>query len=173
MFIIIPTDVLNKIICLLDNNSNHSLILSSKYSYNHGKQYGYITNILLDYKQTYRSFLDIFNNNFFNMQTVEINGMDNPHIWLPSYKKNIIFSNCSINEYINPDKTALITKSLKIQDYTREKNKNIININWEKFINLEKLDLYVYNINLIGIEKLTKLKYKSINILKQKKRKLH
>ena len=94
--------------------------------------------------------------------------MDNPHLWIPVFVQNINFDHCSISEYLNPGKQAHITKKLRLTDYNRYKNNNILKVNWECFQNLEELELYVYDVDLTGIEKLKRLSKININTMKSK-----
>ena len=165
----LPSDIIICITSFLDNKSNNHLISSSKNLNKHGKQYGYLTRILLDYKETYFSFTHKYYKHLNTINTIEIKETLNPHILIPDYTYILIFSHCSINKYINPD-NIVKTKVLKITDYHRNINKNILRINWERFKHLEYLELYIYDVELKGIEKLEKLKYKKIDTSSNKKR---
>jgi hypothetical protein len=55
-----------------------------------------------------------------------------------------------MNNRINPDKTT--TEILIIRDVHRSKSNKKITINWEKFPRLRVLDLYIFDIELKGIE---------------------
>jgi hypothetical protein len=91
--------------------------------------------------------------------------MENPQSILPKFVRNIYFDHCSISKYINPKKIMYQTKKLRLTDYHRYSNKQKLRINWNCFPNLEELELYVYDVDLSGIENLPKLYNKKINTL--------
>ena len=94
-----------------------------------------------------------------------MSGIDDPHLWLPNYTQYLVFDHCSISGYLNPGRHGSVTKSLKIRDYHRYKNKQTLRVNWECFPNLEELELYVYNVDMTDINKLKKLTTVIINKL--------
>lgn len=164
----LPSDIILYVSSFLDNKSNSRLISTCKCLNTHGKTYGYLTKLILDYKETYFSFIHKFYKNINTINTIEIKESVNPHILIPEYTHILIFSHCSINKYINPD-NVVKTKVLKITDYHRHTNKNILRINWKCFKNLEYLELYIYDVELEGIETLEKLKYKKIDTVNKKR----
>jgi hypothetical protein len=156
-------EILGFIISFLDNKTNICLIKTCKYVYNHGEQFGYLSYIKIKYGIKMMEFFYHFCKHSFYIKTVEIYGMDDPHLWIPSFVQNINFDHCFISGYLNPGKQAYVTKKLRYVDYHRYKNKHILKVNWECFINLEELELYVYDVDLSGIEKLQKLSRININ----------
>ena len=162
----LPVDIILHITSFLNNKSNINLVETCKYLYNYGKKFGFLRSIKYDYKQNYNIFLNTYNQHRNTIKKIKINGIENPHIWLPNYTETLIFSHCSINEYINPGPRALLTKVFILTDYNRYKNHIRLRINWEWFINIEILELYVYDVDIIGIDKLTKLRHKKINTIK-------
>jgi hypothetical protein len=161
-------EILATIISLLDNKTNVCLIRTCKYIYNHGEEFGYLSYIKIKYGTNMMNFFHNFCKHSYHIKTVDIYGMDNPHLWIPVFVQNINFDNCSISEYLNPGKQAHITKKLRLTDYNRYKNNNILKVNWECFQNLEELVLYVYDVDLTGIEKLKRLSKININTMKSK-----
>jgi len=99
------------------------------------------------------------------IKTVEIKHVDNPHLWLPHLVENLIFDHCDITTYFNPGKKSYVTKKLILKDYLRHKYKTTFRINWNCFPNLEELELYVYDVNMEGIDVCKKLHTKKINTL--------
>jgi hypothetical protein len=165
MFLNLSSDIITCIIRFLDNRTNCRIISTCKELNIYGKKYGYLTSILLDYKEQYFSFIHKYHNHSNTINKIEIKETLNPHLLIPEYTEILIFSHCSIDKYINPD-NIVKTRVLKITDYHRSTNKNVLRINWDKFIHLEYLELYIYNIELKGVEKLEKLLYKKIDIQK-------
>ena len=167
-FINIPIDILNNIISFLDNKTNVILMLTCKYLSNHGKKFGYLNSIKLDYKDNYNNFIHKYSNHHRTIKKIEIIGYQNPHLWIPKYVEIIIFSHCSINHYLNPGLYGLATKVLILKDYNRYRNHYKLHVNWEFFKNLEILELYVYDVDIKDITKLTKLHSKKINTVVKK-----
>ena len=164
-----PSNLLDIIISFLDNKTNVSLIRACKYIRNHGEKFGYISYIKVDYTVNMMDFLHQYCKHSRCVTTIQIKGINDPHIWLPKFVQNIDFEHCSISQYLNPGKQAHITKKLKIMDYHSYKNKQTLLVNWDCFRNLEELELYVYDVDLTGIEKLKKLTKIKINTMKTQK----
>ena len=158
---------LSLIISFLNNKSSIYLIKTCRYIKTHGDRYGFLTSLELDYTTDTMAFIRWFSYHQETLRTVKIKGMDNPHMWLPKYVENVIFDHCSVIKRINPQKPIYVTKSLNITDYHRYNNKNTLRINWTQFPNLEKLELYVYDVDLNGLD-LKTLKICKINTLTHK-----
>jgi hypothetical protein len=153
-----PSDIISKIMSFLDNRVNARLIRICKYIHLHGKEFGYASYINANLSTNMGVFIRRFCQHSHYIKTVEIYGIDNPHIWIPHFVERLIFEQCSITGYVNPGKQAHVTKSLKLTDYHRYKFKTILRVNWLCFPNLEELELYVYDVDLTGIEQCQKLK---------------
>jgi hypothetical protein len=160
-----PTDIMLHITSFLDNKSNINLIETCKYLYKYGQKFGFLKSIQFNYKENYNIFLERYNIHRNTIKKIKVNGVENPHLWIPNYTETLIFSHCSIYEYINPGPRALLTKVFILTDYHRYKNHIKLRINWDCFINLEILELYVYDVDIIGIHKLSKLRQTKINTI--------
>jgi hypothetical protein len=130
-----------------------------------GKKFGYANFINANLTTNIMTFTRNFCQHSNSIKTVEIWGIDDPHIWLPHYVERIIFENCFISSYINPGEQAYVTKSLKITDYHRHNSKTQLRINWECFPNLEELELYVHDVDLTNIKQCKLLKSLKINFI--------
>lgn len=150
----LPSDITNNIIKYLDNTSSTYLINTCKDTYTHGKNNGFVTYIKADLELNMMEFIKRFCQHSRIVTTVEIVGVPNAHLWIPEYVENLIFTRCHIPTYINPTKKVYVTKKIVLSDYNRNVHKNTVKINWEQFPNLETLELYVYKVDLTGIEKL-------------------
>lgn len=100
-----------------------------------------------------------------SIRVIQISYRDNPYLMLPEYPEQLIFEHCSIGVW-NPGNKAYKTKYVKLLDYNRYGNKRHLTINWSCFPNLEKLDLYVWSVDLNGIENCKKLKNIKIDKVK-------
>ena len=161
----LPTDLVTNILSLSDNKTGISLIKTCKSINNCGIEHGYLTSAKADLNIDILSFIRKCCDHFHTLNKIEMSYMDDPQSWLPFFVERIIFNHCSITKYWNPGNKANIVKTLKLTDYSRYKFKTTLCVNWECFKNLESLELYVYNVDLSGIDKLTKLKRKNINTL--------
>ena len=153
-----PSVILSHVMLFLNNKTNTHLINTCKELHKHGKKIGYLTSIKTSVALSMMIFINNFCDHSRTLKTVEMRGIDDPHLWLPNYTQHLIFDHCSISEYLNPGRQARVTKSLKLRNYHRYKNKQTLRVNWECFPNLEELELYVYDVDMTGIEKLKKLK---------------
>ena len=164
-----PHAIILLITSFLDDKTNINLMSTCKYIYSYGELYGFLKSIKLDYKENYINFIKHYNKHKHTIKKIEVNRIDNPHMWIPDYVETLVFSHCSIDHYLDPPSTCLFTKELILHDYNRYKNKNKLRINWECFKNIEILELYVYDVDIKGIEKLTKLRKKNIDTIISKK----
>lgn len=161
-----PSDILSYIMLFLRNIDNERICRTCKSLLEHGKNYGYTTFLKSDLNTSTMDFFRRFRQHSATIKTVEIKHVDNPHLWLPHFVENLIFDHCDITEYFNPGNKAYVTKKLILKDYNRYKYKTTVRINWECFPNLEELELYVYDVNMEGIDVCKKLHTKKINTLK-------
>lgn len=161
------TDTLFTIISFLDNKSSSALIRTCSIIKKHGDTYGFATHMSFDSIIDTMSFIRRFYHHINTLKSVYIRGIDNPHIWIPQYVERMVFDHCCVVKEINPIMTSYVTKYLKITDYHRTKYKTKVYINWEKFPNLEKISLYVFDINLDGLN-MKKLKEYNINTMSYK-----
>ena len=166
---ILNSDLLSHLTSFLDNKTNTNFLRSCKNLAHHAKKFGYSSHIKYTLSINIMTFLHRFCQHSSSIRTVEIRGMDNPHLWLPNYVERLIFDHCAITNYLNPKKCIYVTKYLKLTDYNRYKYKTHVRINWACFPNLEELELYVHSVDLTGIEHCTKLKKMIINTMEGKK----
>jgi len=166
-----PVVILSYVKSFLDNKSSINLMITCKEMSQYGKNTAFLTSIRLDYKENYSKFIQRYSQHKNTIKKIEVNGMENPHLWLPNYVNTVMFLHCSIYEYVDPGPSALFTKVLILRDYNRHKNQYLLCINWDWFVNLEILELYVYDVDIKGIDKLTKLREKKIDTIMSKKRK--
>lgn len=160
----VPSDLITNILGFLNNKSSVSFIRTCIHINNVSKKHGYVTSLRSKMNDDIFTFIRTCCEHSLTLKTIELNYMDDPHLWIPFYVNNIIFKHCSITKRWNPGKKALCIKKLKLEDYNRYKFKNTLKINWESFENLEELRLYVYDVDLSGIDKLTKLKNVFIDV---------
>ena len=165
----IPYDLLSHITSFLDDTTNTRLLRVCKYFSEYAKNFGYVTYIKADLSTNMMTFIHRFNIHSSSINTVEIQYIDDPHIWIPHYVEKLIFKHCSVISYINPKEQVYVTKYFKLIDYHRYKYKQTLRINWERFPNLEELELYVYDVDLIGIKHCKKLKRTVINTVTEYK----
>lgn len=164
----IPTDYITYILSFCDNNSGVSVINTCTFFYKFSKENGYATKItnnnINEFEFIRRCILHSK-----TLSTINMNGYVNPHLWVPMFKENMIFTHCSFPSRIfYRDKNCNITKHLTITDYHRYTNNIVLSIDWSIFPNLEELILYVFDVDLNGIENCKKLKTCRINTLKNK-----
>jgi hypothetical protein len=86
------------------------------------------------------------------IKSITMHNTNAPVQWLPLtlWPDKVVFERCFMDAVINPVKT--VTETLIINDVHRCNNKQKLTINWKKFSNLKILDLYIYDIDLTGIE---------------------
>lgn len=159
----LPSELVTNIVCFLDNKSACSLVKTCKSINDCGKEYGYLSSLKTGMNDDILTFIRTCCEQCHILKSIEMSYMDNPHVWLPFLVERIVFNHCAITKYWNPGKRASIIKTFKLTDYNRYKFKTTLHVNWECFQNLEKLELYVYDVDLTGIDKLTKLKEININ----------
>ena len=157
----LPSDLISHIASFIDNKTNTQLSRSCKELNNHGYSVS-ITSESFPYMMT---FIRNFCKHQYSIKKTVIKYIDDPQLWLPSFTEHIEFLHCVIPSYINPPLASKShqTKYLKITDYHRYTRKTVVRINWGCFPNLEELELYVYDIDLTGIENCTKLNKRKID----------
>ena len=163
-----PTDVLLYIMSFLDNKTNSNIVSTCRVLRQHGKNNGYINKIKANYSVDMREFLSLFCVHTNTIKTVTIDGFENPHLWVPIFRENMFFTHCSFPTRLSPGKGGRSTKYIVLTDYHRFKNKLTLEIDWEDFPNLEELELYVYSVNMKGIDNCKKLKRVKINTINYK-----
>lgn len=156
-----PPEILSIVISFLDNKSGSYISSTCKNLNNHCKTNGYITVMKLNYRTRKINFVRLFCKHARAIQTVFITGVNNPHIWMPRFVDTVIFRDCFISMYIDPGKSAASTRILKIRDCNRNTypkiDKTVLKVNWSCFKNLQILDLYVYGVDMTGIDELDNL----------------
>jgi hypothetical protein len=159
-FLNLSSDIIKDIISLLEDISRSRLVRTCKDLYIHGKVHGFVSFINADLHTNMMTFIQRFCQHSHTMKSVDIQGLDNPHLWLPHYVERLYFNHCSITNYINPGSrtNSHVVKVIKLTDYHRYKLKTVVHINWNCFPNLEELELYCYDVHINGLEKLKKLK---------------
>lgn len=163
-----PTDVLMYIMSFLDNRTNINIILTCRILRKHGENNGYINKINANYRVDMREFIYLFRVHTNTIKTVTMDGFENPHLWVPIFRENMLFTHCYFTKHLTTGKGGKTTKRIVITDYHRFKNKLTLEIEWEDFPNLEELELYVYDVNMKGIDNCKKLKRVKINTPKYK-----
>lgn len=145
----IPTDLLSIVMGFLDSKSKTNFLRTCKYIKDYFYKTGYSNFIKADMHTDMMDFIEKFHKHNKTIKTVKISCIDNPLIWIPEFKNTMIFENCTIDEYINPEphKKSYNTVNLKITDYNRSKHNKNLRINYDKFNNLENLELCVYKSN--------------------------
>lgn len=163
-----PTEIILGIMSFLDNKTNTKLVRTCKSFHNHGKKFGYLTQLKVNNIIDKIYYLNIYLEHSKCLTTIEMNGFENPHLLLPRYVYNIKFDHCSISKYLDPGKQIYETEKITLKDYHRYKNKLTLQVNWSRFPNLKELQLYVYDVDLTGITELKKLKKININTVVKK-----
>ena len=153
------------ILSFLDNKSGIKMMSTCRSINLNGRKNGFLTSLKLDNKIDAMDFFKQCIKHQETLKKITICGYDNPHMWIPQYIETLIFDHCSVLECIDPPEIVYETKYIKITDYHRLRLKNKLYINWSKFPNLEHLELYVYSVDLSGLDT-TKLKICNINSLK-------
>lgn len=165
----IPTDCITYILSFCDNNSGTSIINTCIFFSIFSKKNGFATKInnnnINEFKFIERCILHSK-----TLSTINMKGYVNPHLWVPMFKENMLFTHCSFpSKIFDRKKNCNLTKCLSITDYHRYTNKIVLKIDWSIFPNLEELVLYVFDVDLNGIENCKKLKKCKINTIKNKK----
>lgn len=166
----ISTDCITHILSFCDNSSSTNIVNTCIFFREFSKNNGFATKI----SNKGISELEFIQRCILHCKTISIihvNGYVNPHLSVPIFKKNMIFTHCSFPSRIFDKKGCNITKSLIIADYHRFNNKLVLKIDWSMFPNLEYLSLYVFDVDLTGIECCKKLKLYEINTLALNKNK--
>jgi hypothetical protein len=158
-------DIINIFISYLNDYDNTHLIQACKKLYTYATKYGFVKYIKSDLDTNIMTFIQRFSIHSNTVKSVDIRYLDNPHEWLPHYVERICFVHCTITKYVNPSPSSKssIVKYLKLSDYHRFKFRNVLRVNWSKFPNLEELDLYVYDVDLTGIQDCKLLRKVKIN----------
>jgi hypothetical protein len=162
------SDIITIVMSFLQDKDNTKLIRTCNNLYTHGKDYGFVTFINGDLNTDMMTFMKRFSQHSNSINSVVLRSLDNPHIWLPHYVERLCFDHCAITSYINPHPRykSYMVKYLKLTDYNRYKFKSTLRINWDCFPNLEELEVYVHDVDLVGINMCKKLKKRKINTSK-------
>lgn len=165
----VPIDCITHILSFCDNNSGASIINTCTFFNKFSKNNGYATKITNNNNINEFEFIKRCIAHSKTLSVIHINGYINPHLWVPMFKETMVFTHCSFpSKIFNRDKKYNLTKCLTITDYHRYTNKIVLRIDWSILPNLEKLVLYVFDVDLNGIENCKKLKTCKINTLKNK-----
>jgi hypothetical protein len=161
------SDIITIVMSFLQDKDNTRLVRTCKNLCTHGKEYGFVTFINGDLNTDMMTFMERFCRHSNTINSVFLSSLDNPHNWLPHYVEKLCFNHCAITSYVNPSprSNSHVVKYLKLTDYNRYRYKTTLRINWDCFPNLEELELYVYDVDLVGIEKCIKLKKRKINTI--------
>jgi hypothetical protein len=169
LFTQISTSSIIHILSFCDNITGVNIINSCKFFNNHSKKHGFATKITANYCTDSIVFIHRCILHSMTTSTIHVDGYENPHLWVPMFKENMIFTHCSFPSRIFNRHDCYVTKYLKITDYHRYKNKLILRIDWDMFPNLEELVLYVFDVDLNHIKNCTKLKSCNIDTLNKNK----
>jgi hypothetical protein len=163
------SDIIPNIMSFLEDKDNTCLVRTCNNLYKHSKKYGFVNFIKGDLNTNMMTFIQRFSDHSHSVNSIELSYLDDPHIWLPHYVEKLFFDHCAITEYVNPPNrsNSQVVKYFKLTDYNRYKFKTTLRINWNCFPNLEELELYVYDVDLVGIDKCRNLKRRKINICKK------
>ena len=131
--------------------------------------YGYVRRLTLCMTSDYMNLVTIWAGiNLRSIRSVTVSDMSNPSSWLPfSWPEQVTFRDCRLFSTLTPPLNSR-TKFLKLHDSSRR----VIRIDWDKFPDLEVLDLNSFDVDLKGIEKCTNLKKIRLNFRNSFHRKL-
>tara|TARA_Y100000389_G_C17370088_1_gene468512 strand:- start:563 stop:1072 length:510 start_codon:yes stop_codon:yes gene_type:complete len=152
----IPEDLIFELWKYLNNESSINFLVTCKNIYNIGQKKGYINNITFNNNTDSINFINNYYKHKNLLHKIKITSNIIPHNWIfCSWPKIVILENCNFNEKISPYEITN-TEYLIIKDYSRFRNKTIIDINWKMFPNLKILDIYCYDINIKNIRNFCK-----------------
>ena len=153
------TDLLTYMFSFLNNKSVCCFVRSCKYIYDIGLKFGYLNYIRYNFTVDLMEFIKMFCNHTRTLSTVEIRGLQDPHIWLPDSVETLIFRQCSVSTKFELPNSYKIKKIIYIDTLRSD----YIDIDWSKFPNIMYLILYVKNIKISGLHNLKKLKNIKLN----------
>lgn len=159
----LPLDILSHIFYCQHDQTCSFLVRTCKTMYKYGKKTGYIKNISMGPNDDGIEFLKRFCEHSHTISYIKIESQDNPQVWIPKFTKKMVFIHCEPPSKSIKCVTGINTKHFVFHDYNRKLGKTLI-IDWMCFKNIEILDLYVFNVDLTGIEILLKLKNVNINV---------
>lgn len=162
----LPGDILKYIWDIIDNNTDTlSLMRTCNYFRRNGKKWGYIKTISFDISSDVINYINMYNKAVKSLKKLEIANIYDPISWITyrRWPRTVIFNNCNMG-YRTIDPLPSITESLVIHENRHLHDGKMLHINWCKFPKLRVLDIYTYNIDLIGIENCKELEIVRIDI---------
>jgi hypothetical protein len=144
----LSSDNINNILDFILNNKDMcNFRKTCKYFQHITNQYGYIRELFLSMTADYRNYIMLLDNSQTSLQTLKVEGLDNPLQWIPiSWPKTIIFKNCLFpdNLLIPPENS--ITEELKIN--INMKKYFFFNMDFTKLPKLKTINVKVPDMNL-------------------------
>ena len=132
-----------------------NLIFTSKNLKNIFYNYGYLDTLHISHNYSMEKFTYLYYRHKRTLKSLRLVNLYDPHLWIPTFWCNKVYLQyCGISSPLNP-RLSCNTDVIHIT----QTNSKIININWEKFPNLETLFLNGQDLNLQGINKCKKIKY--------------
>lgn len=166
MFNILPSDIIIYFWNFISNNKDTiSFLISSKYIYEIGKQYGYLKYLtngkyLNNGDDKIHNFIKNCLKHKISLFYLKIYNVKDPNIWIPiKWPKKISLINCLSSNYILNPYEETDTEELYIYNFDRHMYKPTKNvkINWSKFPKLKKLYIDSHSIDLSTLNVCSKL----------------
>lgn len=151
--VIVPEELVYLIWNLTDNKGSVSLACTNKWFNATGNQNGYVKHMSigrLNDDSTLTCVMRYLEHKR-SLHSIHIERLNNPQSWISGCLPIITcFNRCHFTTELNPPPSN--TEILTIRDQHRHQHNNTLRINWSKFPKLKVLDLYVFKVNLSGIE---------------------
>ena len=165
-FHLLPEDLILYIWIMIETNKDMvSLVSTCKRFRDIGKKRGYIKSIDFSWNSDYGNFFELWGRPKLFLHQIKISDFVDPITWIPTkhWAKTMIFERCCMGgKYIDPYGSK--TETLVIKDILRCRNRYTLRIIWSKLPKLKVLDLYVYEVDLKGLETCQELEAIRINV---------
>uniref|UniRef100_A0A6C0CZD1 F-box domain-containing protein n=1 Tax=viral metagenome TaxID=1070528 RepID=A0A6C0CZD1_9ZZZZ len=147
-----------------------SVITTCKYYKEIGYKYGFLKHIKISRILNYQDFILNCYKHQNSLLSISLQLIDIPHSLIyTKWPLKVVFYNCYMgNISIDPLGEVCNTQELHIIDYYRNTRNTPININWNKFINLKRLNIYASDIQITDFDKCKNLEDVAIDLSNRK-----
>ena len=162
----LPYELLLLIWSYLPSNMDSLAVISTcKYYKEISYEYGFIKHLKIFRLKNCQNFILKCYQHRNSLLSIYLKSVDTPQsIIYINWPLKVIFDNCYMgNIRIDPPNNC-ITEELHIIDNHRTTHNSRININWAKFKNLKKLNIYAYDIEVAGFSNCKKLEVVAIDL---------
>ena len=117
--------------------------------------YGFLKSVKIDFRTNLYKFIDMFNKHYYTIETITIDRIKDPHLWMPNMVKNLKINFCEIS-YLDLPNSLENLENLELVNCNYN-NPEECKIAWHKLTNLKSLFIKSSCIDLSGIKNCKKL----------------